>query len=144
MTPFANTETERDATLRPEGQRAESPEGPGREENKPLMQNPTATERPSPIGSPGRNTFTSGSLGVVWGVPASLKPLPDGWEYISDPENFLRAKSPDGRLWLVVAQGVVRIRIATTEDERRSRLLRAGHEYIDETEKLTFTGWAAL
>lgn len=47
---FSNTETNHPAALPGLGKDGESPEGPGRDGNKPLMKNRTANEVPSPIG----------------------------------------------------------------------------------------------
>ena len=44
LPPITITETTREATLPAKGQSAESPEGPGRDGNKPLMRNRQADE----------------------------------------------------------------------------------------------------
>jgi hypothetical protein len=59
---FTNTETERSVTLPSIDEIAMSPEGPGRDGNKPLMRNRMANDAPSPIGNPDGNTFTEPEL----------------------------------------------------------------------------------
>ncbi len=59
---FANTETKRSVTLPSKDKIAESPEGPGRDRNKPLMQNCDANELRSPIGITDGNTFSETDL----------------------------------------------------------------------------------
>ena len=68
---FSNTETSRSATLPPIDQTGESPEGPGRDGNKPLMQNRTAAV-PSPRANAGGNTFVERDGSVTY----QLKPRP--------------------------------------------------------------------
>lgn len=55
---FINTETKQSVTLPPKDEAAESPEGPGRDGNKPLMGNRQANDAPSPIDNAGGNTLT--------------------------------------------------------------------------------------
>lgn len=56
---FATTETKRPVTSPGLDQSAASPQGRGRDGNKPLMQNRTANEEPSPTGSNPGDNFNS-------------------------------------------------------------------------------------
>lgn len=58
---FANTETSRKTMLPSEGQSDESPEGPGRTQNKPLMRNASANVA-IPTGITDGNNFRTGPV----------------------------------------------------------------------------------
>jgi hypothetical protein len=69
---FANTETKCQTTSPGSGQSAKSPEGPGRDGNKPLMQNRCANNLRSPIGSNPGETFISLSQGIFYVFASDL------------------------------------------------------------------------
>ena len=66
ISEFATTETTRTTTSPGSGHSAKSPEGPGRDGNKPLMQNRRAEELRSPIGTyPGETLPPTGTLAAA-------------------------------------------------------------------------------
>jgi hypothetical protein len=63
----------------------------------------------------------------IFGVPETLRRLPEGWKYVASPEDFLRAFSPDGREWMVTERAVVHFKSATPEDVAKSLAADAAH-----------------
>ena len=94
---FTNTETDRPVTLPPKDNAGESPEGPGRDGNKPLMRNRTAIDRPSPTGTAGGNILAD-PIPALSGILSELR---SAQTEVLRWQN--RALAAEKKFWLTVA-----------------------------------------
>lgn len=91
-------------------------------------------------------TILGKGIGYLWFGLMPVKPrLPDGWEYYEDANDWLLAKSPDGKWWFVGTDEAARCKWAGVWDKIRTlpNLLKGEHpfrigtQYSDSRERIT-------
>lgn len=66
----------------------------------------------------------------LFGLVENKKPLPAGWSYVEKSAGWLKARSPDGRMWFVTKTGVELCCVATQADVERAGF-KLGQEFVD-------------